>query len=206
VIDDVRTEITGAEPWVQVTTKWHRNFYYNPMTGESFWKVPESIRSVVENWLLETARAEVAPEEDEEGESSDGEMVDEDEGHIRGVEFTEEDIAYQLSLMQTDYEEQDLTLVEPQEELHPEAKRQIFISLLEDKEVNPFNPWETEVPKIVHDPRYSMLKNTKQRMEIFEEWARARIALIKEEKEQEVKEDVPHSERESANYSLRLGT
>jgi len=79
---------------------------------------------------------------------------------------------------------------EGEEELDWNAKRQIFISLLEDKDVNPFNTWDHEMPKMVQDPRYGMLKNTKQRMEIFDEWARARIALIKEEKAQEEKEDV----------------
>jgi hypothetical protein len=63
---------------------------------------------------------------------------------------------------------------------------------LEEKDVNPFNTWESEMPKIVQDPRYSMVKNTKQRMEIFADWARARIALMKEEKAQETKEDVPY--------------
>jgi hypothetical protein len=77
-----------------------------------------------------------------------------------------------------------------EEELDNSAKRQIFISLLEEKDINPFNTWETEMPKMVQDPRYSMLKNTKQRMDIFAEWARARVALIKEQKANEKKEDV----------------
>ena len=79
---------------------------------------------------------------------------------------------------------------EEEEELDTDAKRQIFISLLEDKEINPFNTWESEMPKMVQDPRYSMVRNTKQRMDIFAEWARARIALIKEEKANVTKEDV----------------
>lgn len=55
-----RMEIPGAEPWVQVTTKWHRTFYHNPVTNESFWKIPADIRDVVEQMLLETAREEAA--------------------------------------------------------------------------------------------------------------------------------------------------
>ena len=77
-----------------------------------------------------------------------------------------------------------------EDELDDSAKRQIFISLLEEKDINPFNTWESEMPKMVQDPRYSMLRNTKQRMEIFADWARARIALIKEGKANEKKEDV----------------
>ena len=91
-------------------------------------------------------------------------------------------------MLQNEYGEVEEMVEE--EELDPAAIRQIFISLLEEKDANPFNTWETEMPKIVADPRYAMVKNTKQRLEIFGEWARARIALMKEEKAQETKEDV----------------
>jgi transcription elongation regulator 1 len=123
------------------------------------------------------------------------------------VEFTEEDIAYQLSLLQSEYGGAEEMIEE--EELDMSTKRQIFISLLEEKEINPFNTWESEMPKMVQDPRYSMVKNTKQRMEIFADWARARIALIKEEKAQEKKEDVTSPPRgvrckDYTNSSLKL--
>jgi hypothetical protein len=138
---------------------------------------------------LEAARADLAAEESEEEESED-EYPDETDPADLPVEFTEEDIAYQLALMQSDYGGGAEEMIVEEEELDPTATRQIFISLLEDKDINPFNTWESEMPKMVQDPRYSMVKNTKQRMEIFAEWARARIALIKEEKAQETKEDV----------------
>jgi hypothetical protein len=67
--------------------------------------------------------------------------------------------------------------------------------------VNPFNTWENEVSKIVQDPRYSMINNTKQRMEMFADWARARIALIKEDEKDQIKEDV--FSFHSANHSPR---
>jgi hypothetical protein len=170
-----------------VTTKWHRIFYFNPTTNESFWKIPANIRDAVAQMQMEAARADLA--EESESEESEDEYPDEMDPADMPVEFTEEDIAYQLALMQADYGEAEEMVVE-EEELDPTAKRQIFISLLEDKDINPFNTWESEMPKMVQDPRYSMVKNTKQRMEIFAEWARARVALIKEEKAQETKEDV----------------
>jgi len=186
-----RADIPGAEPWVQVTTKWHRTFYHNPTTNESYWKVPESIRETVERMLLETARANAAPSESEsESEESEDELPDETDPADIPVEFTEEDIAYQLAQLQAEYGRDQMVVEEEEEELDNDAKRQIFISLLEDKDINPFNTWESEMPKMVQDPRYSMLKNTKQRIEIFAEWARARVALIKEEKATIVKEDV----------------
>lgn len=173
---------------MQVTTKWRRTFYHNPTTNESFWKLPEVIREAVERNQIEAARANLA--EESEDESEDEDEYPEDNNEDAPVEFTEEDIAYQLAMMQGDIDSQNEQMQEPEEELDFSAKRQIFISLLEEKDINPFNTWESEMPKMVQDPRYSMLRNTKQRMEIFGEWARARIALIKEEKEHEVKEDV----------------
>src|SRR5271154_711644 len=184
-----RADIPGAEPWVQITTKWHRTFYHNPTTGASYWKVPESIHEIVERVQLETARANAAPSESESEEESEDEYPDETDPADIPVEFTEEDIAYQLAQLQAEYGEQ-VAIEEEEEELDNDAKRQIFISLLEDKEINPFNTWESEMPKMVQDPRYSMVRNTKQRMDIFAEWARARIALIKEEKANVTKEDV----------------
>jgi len=136
---------------------------------------------------IESARANIAEDSEEEDEEED--EYPEIDNEEAPVEFTEEDIAYQLAMMQG--EDQEDEPMQEEEELDNTAKRQIFISLLEDKEINPFNTWESEMPKMVQDPRYSMVRNTKQRMEIFGEWARARIALIKEEKEHEVKEDVP---------------
>jgi len=141
----------------------------------------------VERMQIESARANIAEESEEEDEEED--EYPENDNEEAPVEFTEEDIAYQLAMMQGEDPEEEP--MQEEEELDDTAKRQIFISLLEDKEINPFNTWESEMPKMVQDPRYSMVRNTKQRMEIFGEWARARIALIKEEKEHEVKEDVP---------------
>jgi hypothetical protein len=134
---------------------------------------------------IDTARADIVGSESES--ESDWEDPDAVDPADIPDEFTEEDIAYQLSLMQSEYPAQEIV---EEEELDNTAKRQIFISLLEDKDVNPFNTWENEMPKIVHDPRYAMVPNTKQRIDIFTEWARARLVLIKEEKAQEQKEDV----------------
>jgi hypothetical protein len=102
--------------------------------------------------------------------------------------MTEEDMYYQLAQMQEEFGDDGME--EDEEELDPATKRAAFISLLDENEVNPFNPWETEMPKIVHDPRYQMLKNTKARTDVFEEWSRVRIAAIKEEKSHQKKEDV----------------
>jgi hypothetical protein len=46
-----------------------------------------------------------------------------------------------------------------------------------------------------------MINNTKQRMEMFADWARARIALIKEDEKDQIKEDV--FSFHSANHSPR---
>src|SRR5271154_1670833 len=129
-----RADIPGAEPWVQVTTKWHRTFYHNPTTNESYWKVPKTIREIVERVQLETARANAATSESESEEESEDEYPDETNPAEIPVEFTEEDIAYQLAQLQAEYGEQ-MAVEEEEEELDNDAKRQIFIWLLEDKEI-----------------------------------------------------------------------
>jgi hypothetical protein len=189
-----RDDIPGAEPWVQVTTKWARTFYHNPQTGESYWNVPESIRPIVEQAQIQAARATVLHSESEEDESEEeydsDDLPDEpEEDQQKGLEMTEEDMYYQLAQMQEEFGDDGMD--EDEEELDPATKRAAFISLLDEKEINPFNPWETEMPKMVHDPRYQMLKNTKARTDVFEDWSRARIAAIKEEKAHQKKEDVP---------------
>jgi FF domain len=189
-----RDDIPGAEPWVQVTTKWRRTFYHNPQTGESFWNVPEAIRPIVEQVQLQAARANALPSESEEEDESEEEYDSDDlpdepeEEQEKALEMTEEDMYYQLAQMQEEFGDDGME--EDEEELDPATKRAAFISLLEEKDVNPFNTWETEMPKIVHDPRYQILKNTKARTDVFEEWTRARIAAIKEEKSHQKKEDV----------------
>lgn len=50
--------LPGAEPWLLVKTKLGRRFVHNPRTKESFWRVPDDLRSAVERFDDPVANAE----------------------------------------------------------------------------------------------------------------------------------------------------
>ncbi|KAF3936678.1 hypothetical protein ABW19_dt0200092 [Dactylella cylindrospora] len=136
--------------------------------------------------------------EGDEGEDEDyyddDEYFDEehDEKRMRleggQVEFTEDDIAWQLGAMAEDYglDEEDL---EGAEDLPAEDGVLLFKDMLTDYRVNPYSTWENEMPKLVEDGRYTTLTTTKMRKQVFSQWCQERIAALKAEKEKEVKKD-----------------
>ncbi|TGJ73786.1 hypothetical protein EYR41_000861 [Orbilia oligospora] len=104
------------------------------------------------------------------------------------VEFTEDDIAWQLGDIAAQYGlgEEDL---EETDDLAPEDDALLFKDLLNDLNINPYSTWDSELPKLVEDGRYTALPTTKMRKQVFGEWCQERIAEIKKEKEKEVKKD-----------------
>ncbi|KAK6538968.1 hypothetical protein TWF694_010517 [Orbilia ellipsospora] len=104
------------------------------------------------------------------------------------VEFTEEDIAWQLGAMAEEYGlgEEDM---EGNDDLAPEDGALLFKDLLNDLGINPYSTWESEMPKLVDDGRYTALPTTKMRKQVFGDWCQERIAVLKAEKEKEVKKD-----------------
>ena len=142
---------------------------------------------------------------DEEGEEGyDEEEYEEDEeppegapkwdgGQTSGgapsgpVEFTEEDIAWQLEAMAEEYglEEEDLQ----EEDLPAEDAVQIFREMLEELQPNPYGTWENTYPSLAHDPRYTVLNTTKHRQEVFTAWCKDRIVILKEERLKQERKD-----------------
>jgi|SRR5579871_401087 len=61
--------------------------------------------------------------------------------------------------------------------------------LLDEYQINPYSTWESEMPKLVGDGRYTALTTTKFRKQVFSEWCQERIAFLKAEKGKEVKKD-----------------
>ncbi|EPS42012.1 hypothetical protein H072_4007 [Dactylellina haptotyla CBS 200.50] len=104
------------------------------------------------------------------------------------VEFTEDDIDWQLGAMAEQYGlgEEDM---EGNEDLAPEDGAFLFKDLLDDLQINPYSTWESEMPKLVEDGRYTTLPTTKLRKQVFSDWCQERIAVIKAEKEKEIKKD-----------------
>lgn len=103
------------------------------------------------------------------------------------VEFTEEDISWQLEAMAEEYglEEEDLQ----EEDLPAEDAVQIYREMLEELQPNPYGTWENTYPSLAHDPRYTVLNTTKHRQEVFTAWCKDRVAILKEEKLKQERKD-----------------
>ncbi|KAL2827834.1 hypothetical protein BDW59DRAFT_55041 [Aspergillus cavernicola] len=123
------------------------------------------------------------------------------EDNQQPVEFTEEDIEFQLAAMGEEYGLDPGEYGEPGDEgweegaeglpLTDEDTTALFRDLLDDHNINPFSPWESiiEEGRIIEDTRYTVLPNMKARREAWSIWSRDRIQEIKERKEKQQKED-----------------
>ncbi|KAJ6261257.1 Pre-mRNA-splicing factor [Drechslerella dactyloides] len=103
------------------------------------------------------------------------------------VEFTEDDIAWQLGAMAEDYGLGDEDL--EGEDMAPDDGALLFKDLLNDLQISPYSTWDNEMPKMVEDGRYTALPTTKMRKQVFSDWCQERIAVLKAAKEKEVKRD-----------------
>ncbi|RIA98132.1 hypothetical protein C1645_813182 [Glomus cerebriforme] len=145
-----------------------------------------------------------------------------DDGEIEGTELTEDDIAFQLQFMEEqenqelmdddleDYDdklddheytgEEENSLSKKKDkgrevELSSEERVLMFKSLLKDMEVSPFAIWEKELPRIIHDERYTLIPTLKQRKEIFDEYCKERVAenlSVKDEYLKLLEEETTH--------------
>ncbi|KAI3324439.1 hypothetical protein HD806DRAFT_68765 [Xylariaceae sp. AK1471] len=117
------------------------------------------------------------------------------------VEFNEDDIAYQLQAMGEDYGLDAGEYDDGNPDDWPEGAeglpfseadaKELFKDLLNDFGVNPYSPWDKliEDGRIVDDTRYTVLGTMKSRKEVWEDWSRERIRLLKEQRAKEEKKD-----------------
>ena len=117
------------------------------------------------------------------------------------VEFDEDDIAYQLAAMGQDYgldpgeygdgEDEGLEKGAEGLALTEEDSSALFKDMLNDYHINPFTAWDKiiEAGHIIQDARYIVLPNMKSRKEIWGDWSRERIQVLKEQREREEKKD-----------------
>ncbi|KAJ6095884.1 WW/Rsp5/WWP [Penicillium sp. IBT 16267x] len=147
----------------------------------------------------EYEEVEVTDNEDDEDQPSKRARTDSEGAQKEPVEFTEEDMEYQLAAMGEDYgldpgeygelgeddwETQGLPLTEADAEA-------LFRDLLDDYNINPFTTWETviEEGRIVEDSRYTAPSNMKTRREIFSNWSKDRAKDVQERKKHQEKQD-----------------
>ena len=149
----------------------------------------------------EYEEVEVTDSEDEEaGQPSKRPKTDDGEDQ-QPVEFTEEDMEYQLAAMGEEYGLDPGEYGDPEAEdweegaeglpLTDEDSTALFRDLLDDYHINPYSPWENiiEEGRIVEDSRYTVLPNMKRRREVWSDWSRDRIQQYQEQKAKQEKKD-----------------
>lgn len=117
------------------------------------------------------------------------------------VEFNEDDIAFQLQAMGEEYGLDPGEYDDGNPEDWPEGAeglefsetdaKELFKDLLNDFNINPYSSWDKliEEGRIFDDTRYTALGTMKARKEVWEEWSRERIQLLKEQRAKEEKKD-----------------
>lgn len=139
-------------------------------------------------------------EGDEEGHPAKRARTESEGPQDQPVEFTEEDMEYQLAAMGEDYGLDPGEYGEPGDEDWEEAQglplteedaEALFRDLLDDHNINPFTTWEKiiEEGRIIEDSRYTAPSNMKARREIFSNWSKDRIKTVQERKEKQEKQD-----------------
>ncbi|KAL2059790.1 hypothetical protein VTL71DRAFT_10174 [Oculimacula yallundae] len=149
----------------------------------------------------EYEEVEVTDDEDEDGENPSKRQRTEEPGPEEPVEFDEDDIAFQLAAMGQEYGldpgEYGEEPMEGWEEgaegmaITEEDSAALFKDLLNDSGINPYSPWEklVEEGKMVDDLRYTALTSMKARKEVWEEWTREKIKVLRELRAKEEKKD-----------------
>ncbi|KAE8445071.1 hypothetical protein EG329_013786 [Mollisiaceae sp. DMI_Dod_QoI] len=149
----------------------------------------------------EYEEVEVTDDEGEDDENPSKRQRTDVDAPDEPVEFNEDDIAYQLAAMGQEYgldpgEYGDETMEgweEGQEgmEMTEEDSAALFKDLLNDSGINPYSPWEklVEEGKLVDDLRYTALASMKARKEVWEDWSREKIKVLRELRAKEEKKD-----------------
>lgn len=147
----------------------------------------------------EYEEVEVTDNEDDTEQQAKRQRTDEEADPDQPVEFTEDDIAFQLAALGQEYgldpeeygdgEEWD----EAEEGLQftEEDAAALFKDLLNDSGISPYKPWDVivEEGKLVEDGRYTALTTMKRRKEVWDQWSAETIAKIRELREKEEKKD-----------------
>ena len=146
---------------------------------------------------------EVTDDEDEDGQHgqiSKRPRTESPDRKEQPLEFTEEDMEYQLAAMGEEYGLEPGEYGEPGDDWEEGAEglpltdadaEALFRDLLDDYRVNPFSTWENilEEGRIIDDSRYTAPSNMKTRREIFSRWSKDRIKDVQAQKEQQEKKD-----------------
>ena len=160
-------------------------------------EAPATVTEAAED-SSEYEEVEVTDDEDEENPAKRQKT---DNGPDEVVEFDEDDIAFQLAAMGQEHgldpgEYDDGNMEEWEEgadgmDMTHEDSAALFKDLLNDSGINPYSPWDKLVDegKLVDDLRYTALSSMKARKEVWEEWSRERVKVLREIRAKEEKKD-----------------
>ncbi|EAW06648.1 FF domain protein [Aspergillus clavatus NRRL 1] len=149
----------------------------------------------------EYEEVEVTDSEEEDVNPSKRTKTEDSMDKQHPLEFTEEDIEYQLAAMGEEYGLDPGEYGDPGQEgweegaeglpLTEEDATALFRDLLDDYRINPYSTWEKIIEEghIIEDSRYTALPNMKARREVWSNWSRDRIQELKERKEKQEKRD-----------------
>ncbi|KAI0254742.1 Hsp90 protein-domain-containing protein [Lactifluus subvellereus] len=74
-------------------------------------------------------------------------------------------------------------------DLSIEEGKALFKTLLREKDINPFHPWDTSLPLFISDPRYVLLPSVAARREAFDDYCRERARELRASRVKKEKED-----------------
>jgi hypothetical protein len=203
-----KIQIPGTE-WLRVTTAKGDVFWNHRETKKSVWVIPEEIREQVQEWerskeapspeaesqtQTEANGKRKATEEPKEGkESKKARVEDEDEAKSEEEDEEQRAMLEEMAAAAEDdapndpMEEDEDDKTEPQGEPVPEGLslqelKILFRTLLEEKDINPLQPWDTSLPLIIRDSRYTSLPSLNLRKEVFDEYCRERARELRMQK------------------------
>lgn len=103
----------------------------------------------------------------------------------------DEDLAWQLAQMEEMEGGYDEEYMDEEAPLSEEDCKALFKELLDDTNTSPYTPWEKvlEAGALYEDERYKALPNMKARKDCFDEWARTKAQILKEQKAKQQKLD-----------------
>lgn len=140
----------------------------------------------------EYEEVEVTDDEGDPGNASKRQRTEEPSGD-QPREMGEDDLAWQLAQMEEMEMDQGYDEQYDDEEpaLSEEDCKALFKELLDDLGVNPYTPWHKILDEgiLYDDERYKALPTMSARKDCFNEWARDKAQVLKEEKAKQAKRD-----------------
>jgi len=187
-------------PWCVVWTGDNRSFFYNAVSKESHWVMPEELKDnpQVEKLLEEPPKPKgkesAPPSEDPPARKKQKLEKTAQAKKSDGIIINLSSSSTTLSATTTVEESQPKPAekTEPtkyqKEKMSLEERQTAFREMLLDREVSAFSTWDKELHKIVFDPRYLLLSG-RERKQAYESFIKSRAEDERIEKRNKIKDN-----------------